>query len=336
MGVGLKISDGGEEGEGSGRQNKRITFDSDDDDDGQDDDGVQDIVHDDKNDPGVDKVNDSNASEDAAADAVGDSDDDDDDDDDAVEEVKSGAARADAMMQIRAEREMAREAAVSTKKKRRSNKRKQQEVVQSEEEKEDVPDDDSKDEQAQDDDLDEEFLAMVDSERQTELQLRKLRKKAEKRRKLQAEKKIGRHTTFVSDDGDGLIEGGFADPIQAEHGIDVVVLPSVKRATAGGRSDDSDNDDDNDEDEGYGRVDVSAVLGSAPSKAASLFSRGNVTCGDVTRKGNKKVMRAKGGKKRRKEEGWQRSRKMTHLSIARGSRMGAPAANFVNKKRTVA
>jgi len=278
----------------------------------------------------VDEDNNSSANEEAAVDAGGDS-----DDDDAVEEIKSGAARADAMKRMRAEREMAREAAVSTKKKRRSNKRKQQEVVQSEEEKEDPSDDDSRDGQAQDDDLDEEFLAMVDSERQTELQLRKLRKKAEKRRKLQAERKIGRHTTFVSDDGDGLIEGGFADPIQAEHGIDVVVLPSVKRATVGGRSDDSDNDDD-DEDEGYGRVDVSALLGSAPSKSASLFSRGNVTCGDVTRKGNKKVMKAKGGKKHRKEEGWKRSRKMTHLSIARGSRVGAPAANFVNKKRTVA
>lgn len=147
---------------------------------------------------------------------------------------------------------------------------------------------DSDDDDADDDDLDEEFLAMVDSERQTELRLQKLRKKAEKRRKLQAEKKIGRHTTFVSDDGDGALigENAIGQSIEADHGIDVVVLPTVKRS--GGGASDDDSDESGSEDEGYGRVDVSVVLGTKPSKAAMLFSRGQVECGDVSRKGNKR------------------------------------------------
>lgn len=115
----------------------------------------------------------------------------------------------------------------------------------------------------------------------------------------------------------------------------MVVLPTVKRS--GGGASDDDSDESGSEDEGYGRVDVSVVLGTKPSKAAMLFSRGQVECGDVSRKGNKKVRRSKkGGNKGSrggKDQGWTRSRKATtNLSVARG-RIGGPAANFVVKKR---
>ena len=319
MGVGLKI-----DGDG-GRQNKKITFDSDDEDD------IAKDVLDDMDAP--DST--ANANKDI------DGDNSDDDDDDAIEEVKSGAARADALRQMQAEREQKKKQAAGKKKKNRSKRKAEEEPEEvapptDDGEGPEDQDSDSDDNDDEDDDLDEEFLAMVDSERQTELRLQKLRKKAEKRRKLQAEKKIGRHTTFVSDDGDGALigENAIGQSIEADHGIDVVVLPTVKRS--GGGASDDDSDESGSEDEGYGRVDVSAVLGTKPSKAAMLFSRGQVECGDVSRKGNKKVRRSKkGGNKGSrggKDQGWTRSRKATNLSVARG-RIGGPAANFVVKKR---
>lgn len=326
MGVGLKI-----DGDGGGRQNKKITFDSDD-----EDDVAQDVLD------GMDAL-DSTAN--ADKDIDGDNSDDDDDDDDAIEEVKSGAAKADALRQMQVEREQKKKQAAGKKKKNRSKRKAEEEPeevsppLDDEEGPEDQGSDSDDDDE--DDDLDEEFLAMVDSERQTELRLQKLRKKAEKRRKLQAEKKIGRHTTFVSDDGDGALigENAIGQSIEADHGIDVVVLPTVKRS--GGGASDDDSDESGSEDEGYGRVDVSAVLGTKPSKAAMLFSRGQVECGDVRRKGNKKVRRSKKGSNKGsrggKDQGWTRSRKATNLSVARG-RIGGPAANFVvkNKRKNLA
>lgn len=325
MGVGLKIDGDGSGGVAAGgRQNKKITFDSDDEDD---------IAQDE-----LDNMDgpDSSAVE---ADKDNDGDNSDDDDDDAIEEVKSGAARADALRQMQAEREQKKKQAAGKKKKNRSKRKSEEEaeeVAPPSDDEEGPEDQDSDTDDDDDDDLDEEFLAMVDSERQTELRLHKLRKKAEKRRKLQAEKKIGRHTTFVSDDGDGALlgENAIGQSIAADHGIDVVVLPTVKRS--GGGASDDDSDESGSEDEGYGRVDVSAVLGTKPSKAAMLFSRGQVECGDVSRKGNKKVRRSKKGgikgSRGGKDQGWTRSRKATNLSVARG-RIGGPAANFAVKKR---
>ena len=328
MGVGLSIDGDGSGGAAGGRQNKKITFDSDDE--------AQDVLDDDE------APKDSNNKDEKGGDF---DEDDEDDDDDAIEEVKSGTARADALRQMQAEREQKKKQAEDKKKKKKNRSKRKAEA----EAKEVVPpSDDEVDREDQqesdsdngddDDELDEEFLAMVDSERQTELKLQKLRKKAEKRRKLQAEKKIGRHTTFVSDDGDGALigEDAIGQSIQAEHGIEVVVLPSVKRGASG-----DDSDESGSEDEGYGRVDVSAVLGTKPSKAAMLFSRGQVECGDVSRKGNKKVRRSKKGGNNKgsrggNDQGWARSRRATNLSVARG-RIGGPAANFaVNKRRKLA
>ena len=330
MGVGLSIDGDGSGSASGGRQNKKITFDSDDE--------AQDVLDDEE------APKDSNNKDVKGGDEF-DEDDEDDDDDDAIEEVKSGTARADALRQMQAEREQKKKQAEDKKKKKKNRSKRKAEA----EAKEVVPpSDDEVDREDQqesdsdngddDDELDEEFLAMVDSERQTELKLQKLRKKAEKRRKLQAEKKIGRHTTFVSDDGDGALigEDAIGQSIQAEHGIEVVVLPSVKRGASG-----DDSDESGSEDEGYGRVDVSAVLGTKPSTAAMLFSRGQVECGDISRKGNKKVRRSKKGGNNKdsrggKDQGWTRSRKATNLSVSRG-RIGGPAANFaVNKRRKLA
>jgi nucleotide-binding universal stress UspA family protein len=324
LGVGLRIDgDGSGGGAAGGRKNKKITFDSDEEDD-------------------MAAAADQEVLNSAAAKADGGGGDysGDDDDDEAIEEVESGAAKADALRQMKAERDQQKKQAAGKKKKNRSAKRKAEEEAE-----EVVPpsdDEETPEDRGSDDDLDEEFLAMVDSERQTELHLQKLRKKAEKkRRKLQAEKKIGRHTTFVSDDGDGALVGedAIGQSIQADHGIDVVVLPTVRRSGGGGGSDD-DSDESGSEDEGYGRVDVSAVLGTKPSKAAVLFSRGRVECGDLSRKGNKKVRRSKkGGSKGSrggKDQGWTRSRKATNLSVARG-RIGGPAAKFaINKRKKLA
>jgi len=335
MGVGLSIGGDGGGGAGGGgasgaRQNKKITFDSDDE--------AQDVLDGEKA-----PKDSNNKDEKAKGGAFGE--DDEDDDDDAIEEVKSGTARADALRQMQAEREQKKKQAENKKKKKKNRSKRKAEAEAKEivppsgdevdqEEQQESDSDDGDD----DDELDEEFLAMVDSERQTELKLQKLRKKAEKRRKLQAEKKIGRHTTFVSDDGDGALigEDAIGQSIQAEHGIEVVVLPSVKRGASGDGSDESGS-----EDEGYGRVDVSAVLGTKPSKAAILLSRGQLECGDVSRKGNKKVRRSKKGGNNKgsrggKDQGWTRSRKATNMSVARG-RIGGPAANFaVNKRRKLA
>lgn len=331
MGVGLSIGGGGggSGGASGARQNKKITFDSDDE--------AQDVLD------GEEAPKDSNNKDEKAK--GGAFDEDDEDDDDVIEEVKSGTARADALRQMQAEREQKKKQAEDKKKKKKNRSKRKAEA----EAKEVVPPSDDEVDQGDkqesdsddgddDDELDEEFLAMVDSERQTELKLQKLRKKAEKRRKLQAEKKIGRHTTFVSDGGDGALigEDAIGQSIQAEHGIEVVVLPSVKRGASGDGSDESGS-----EDEGYGRVDVSAVLGTKPSKAAILLSRGQVECGDVSRKGNKKVRRSKKGGNNKgsrggKDQGWTRSRKATNMSVARG-RIGGPAANFaVNKRKKLA
>ena len=236
----------------------------------------------------------------------------DESDDDAIEEVQSGAAKADIIRQRKAERKSATSQAQDKKKRKRKPKvEKEDQVAESSEDEEG---DESEGSVA--DELDEEFFAMVDSGRQAALRLNKLRKKSEKMRKLQKEKKIGRHTNFVSDDGDHMGKGGITDPIRSEHGIDVVVLPSA------GGMDDSD-------DEG-GMLDMSSAMGVTPSKTAVLFARGSLICGDVARKGKKKQK----GKphKGRKDQGWKRSRKATHLSVARGSRIGAPAANFVKRK----
>ena len=294
---------------------------------------------DDEDEIAQDVLNDVDAPDSAAAAAnMGKGGDDSDDDDDAIEEVKSGAAKADALRQMQAEREQKKKQAAGKKKKNRSKRKAEEEPKEAvpPSDDEEGPEDRGSDSDDDSDDLDEEFLAMVDSERQTELRLQKLRKKAEKRRKLQAEKKIGRHTTFVSDDGNGALigENAIGQSIEADHGIDVVVLPTVKRS--GGGASDDDSDESGSEDEGYGRVDVSALLGTKPSKAAMLFSRGQVECGEVSRKGNKKVRRSKkGGSKGSrggKDQGWTRSRKATNLSVARG-RIGGPAANFAVKKR---
>merc|ERR1712038_455603 len=109
------------------------------------------------------------------------------------------------------------------------------------------------------DDLDEEFLAMVDSARENDAKMKKRKKESTMR-----VNKLGRHTTFVSE------EGGVDSkkPIHAGHNIEVVVLPR-------GEAEDDDDHLTNMVVQERSALMLSSDLGTQPSKTAMSFCRGS-------------------------------------------------------------
>ena len=142
-----------------------------------------------------------------------------------------------------------------------------------------------------DDDFDEAFFQELDSELAIKRQEKKIALKIEPK---------GKHIAFVSEDGE------VKKPIQADHNIELVVLErdniSVSRA-------------------------AHAALGTAPSEAAIIFSRGNLMHGKDTKQSI--------SKKRQKNKtivtSWKRSTKMNRIMFANKGKVGRgrPAAHFV-------
>lgn len=264
------------------RKNKKIVFD---DDVSDADDGQHDVEENDNLEDEADK------SDDGQVDA-------DESDDDNVEEVTGIAARESTKKLRDAERKMAKDSTVP-KKKRKKNV----EIAKTSE-----PDEDSDidDEDEGDEFLTDDFLAMVDSERADQLQKAKQDKK---KRKLQEKKRLGKHTTFVVDDGSSMIDA----PQKMSQNIEVVAIGGMGTET-----------DDNVDDQSRQHL-ISATIGTAPSKAAIAFARGSLSSGTSMTRGSS-------GKKRtsKKEESWKRSRKMN--SLAARSRTGNAAAFFVRRR----
>lgn len=142
-----------------------------------------------------------------------------------------------------------------------------------------------------DDDFDEAFFQELDSELAIKRQEKKIALKIEPK---------GKHIAFVSEDGE------VKKPIQADHNIELVVLErdniSVSRA-------------------------ADAALGTAPSEAAIIFSRGKLMHGKDTKQSI--------SKKRQKNKSivtsWKRSTKMNRIMFANKGKVGRgrPAAHFV-------
>lgn len=168
--------------------------------------------------------------------------------DDEIEQVDNSLAKIHAMEQRAAESKSRREEYATVNKRKRKAKAK--------DEKPDIKatDIDS------DDELDEDFLSMVDSDRKSEA-------KAKKQLKVLAKEGIiGKHTTFVSD-GDNLdAPGSINSPIQADHNIDIVVLPGLN----------FDDDADSNAVRYQQAVALSASLGTQPSTTAMSLCRGRI------------------------------------------------------------
>jgi hypothetical protein len=168
--------------------------------------------------------------------------------DDEIEQVDNSLAKIHAMEQRAAESKSRREEYATVNKRKRKAKAK--------DEKPDIKatDIDS------DDELDEDFLSMVDSDRKSEA-------KAKKQLKVLAKEGIiGKHTTFVSD-GDNLdAPGSINSPIQADHNIDIVVLPGLN----------FDDDADSNAVKYQQDVALSASLGTQPSTTAISLCRGRI------------------------------------------------------------
>lgn len=166
--------------------------------------------------------------------------------DDEIEQVDNSLAKIHAMEQRAAESKSRREEYAIV------NKRKRKAKV-------DKPDDKATDIDSEDE-LDEDFLSMVDSDRKSEA-------KAKKQLKVLAKEGIiGKHTTFVSD-GDQLdAPGSINAPIQADHNIDIVVLPGLN----------FDDDADSNAVRYQQDVALSASLGTQPSTTAMSLCRGRI------------------------------------------------------------
>ncbi len=222
------------------------------------------------------------------------SDDDDDDDDDEVEQVSAAVAKDEALQIRAAERETRKVEKTMTQKRKRKKKI--------------VTEVNTKEIDVNDDDLDEEFLAMVDSARENESKMKKLKEHTRNAhdKSIMETKKLGRHTTFISDDrdlnSDNIIDAG--------HNIEVVVLPSSSLT--------NDNDDDRNVNtviQEKAMASLSSDLSTKPSEAALQFCRGRQFRNQSLEKKGEKVA-------------FKRSRKMKYkLSL------GKPAANFVVKKK---
>jgi len=126
----------------------------------------------------------------------------DDDSDGAVEMVSSSAAKQESMELRAAERTIRREERMATQKRKR---KKAKEVV-------------SDDKDSSGDELDDDFLDMVDFEREKDAKEKKMKISVE-------EPRVGRHTTFDAEDDGPNSVGTMIMPIATSHNIDVVVLP---------------------------------------------------------------------------------------------------------------
>lgn len=172
--------------------------------------------------------------------------------DDEVEQVSASTATKQAMELLAAERKTRREENALVSKRKR--KAKESLTSDNKQEKGTGGDDDEEDDQILDDD----FFALVDEERKTEAELKKLRRKKNS-------KKVGRHTTFVSDADHDDVEGSIVRPMDADHGIQVVVLPDSSA---------EDGLQDKVQKEKY-LESLTASLGTEPSKTALLYCRGS-------------------------------------------------------------
>jgi len=168
--------------------------------------------------------------------------------DDEVEQVSSSAAKEAALKLLATERQTRKvETAISNKRKRKSSEKEAEDKVES------------------DDDLDEDFFAMVDSARENDAKLKKLKNESNKRKN-----KLGRHTTFVSEDSD-VASGSANMPIHADANIDVVILPTSNSIS---------KIDDEDERVSVAfqervAIELSTSLSTKPSNKALLFCRGS-------------------------------------------------------------
>ena len=148
---------------------------------------------------------------------------------------------------------------------------------------------------------------MVDSERAVQLQKEK---KERKQTKMLQQKNLGKHTTFV-------VEADY-EMVGASHKVD----QNIEVVALG----DSGEEESSTNFHSERQIIISATLGSAPSKAAVAFARGNMTCGT-----NKERSSESRKRKSKDEETWKRSRKLNRLGI--GSRPGQAATLFVCKKK---
>jgi hypothetical protein len=192
------------------------------------------------------------------------------DEDDAVEEVKGSTARESTQKVREVERQIAKE---TTSKK----KRKKKESARVEEDEQDAPPEEFSDD----------FFKVLDEERADKQQLAKQQKKQQK-----LEKKIlGKHTTFVVEDENNLMDA----PKKFGQNIEVIALGSGQ----------TDEDDQDEEDR---RNLLSATLGST-SAASTLFARGQLT-------GGASMTRSCESRKRgtKDDEAWKRSKVKVYRS----------------------
>jgi hypothetical protein len=298
-------------------KNKKIAF-GDDDDDDDDDNGNRETqirqkeIDEKKNvvvtaDAGISE-NVGDDYDDVDGDDDDDNDDNDDDEDDAVEEVTGSAARKSIQRLRDEERKVAKDS--TSKKKRRKKDDVAEDDFESENYEESQSDDGNEEEEEDEEEETEftdDFFKVVDSERAD--QLRKA-KKEQKHKKMLQQKMLGKHTTFV-------VEGDYkmvSAPHMMEQNIEVVAL--------GGDSGEESSTNVYSEQQ----LLISTTLGSAPSKAAVAFARGNMTCGSTKERSSESRKR-----KSKDEETWKRSRKLNRLGI--GSRPGQAATLFVCKKK---
>ncbi len=200
--------------------------------------------------------------------------DEEEDDDDEVEQVSASFAKNEALQLRAAERETRKVESAITQKRKRKKK-----VIE-----------------ADDDELDEDFLALVDSTREDNAKVKKLEQKSKPRLSL------GRHTTFVSEENETTTK----KPIHADHNIKVVVLPTEIK---------NDDQQTNIVAQEKSALALSSDLSTEPSKTAMLFFRGSHLLQRNSKKGDDQTS-------------FKRSRKMKYkVSI------GRPASNFLVKKK---
>ncbi|KAL7438552.1 hypothetical protein ACHAXH_006257 [Discostella pseudostelligera] len=239
------------------------------------------------------------------------------DDDDAVEEVTGSAARASTQQSRDVERKISKE--IASKKKRRKKSDIIVEDNASKVENDDVEiedesgaDDDDEEDEEEDLLLTDDFFKMVDSERASHSQQMKQDKKQKKK---QQKRLLGKHTTFVVEGDYGTAAG----PHPINQNIEVVAL--------GGIGDEAEsNNEATYANGGERQLLVSATLGMAPSKAATIFARGSMSSG---------ISKARSSDSRKRqskdEETWKRSRKLNRLGV--GHRPGQAATLFLCKKK---
>ncbi len=208
----------------------------------------------------------------------------DEESDDEVELVSTKAAKKEALELRAAERKTRKEEISLSHKRKRKTKEKP--VLK-------APDSDSDDDEIDDDMLDE-----IDSERKAESKLKKMKKENDALNILR-----GKHTTFVSEHDDPTSAGSMSAPIDAEHNIDVVVLPEMNSEQSHGE-------------EKRHALSLSSSLGVKPSETALLFCRGSQALHNELSRPAQKGFEVK------------RSRKMKY-----GLSKGRPLVGFGTRKR---